>query len=432
MKRGLYFSGIILLEILFLSSFVFAEEVCRPSNIMLVIDTSISMNEVSSGKTLIEIAKDSAKLFVNNVSKSSSYDFHKIGIVTFSNVPVLNSELKSVLLDYQEIITSIDSIQTTYAGTNLPEGIIKASEELDKAPSDENKYIIVLSDGASNYRCNIDDICYDAYECAVRQAEGIKGKDIEIYGIGIGEGAIDSSRNLYGTLPLCSSNNPRYFWINPYSLLKEVSSGEEYVYRVENFEEISIKLPQIYLDIASKTVCSPFITILSPERNIEIERGEIVWFKAIADQEVSEWKIVIDEENYPVPNGYIALGNEDSLEISSEDLGLVLEEGEHTITILALSLEGLWGISEDSNFKITLGDGSSGDGDTGGNNGGSSSGEGSNGGSSGTGTNGEGTSIEGEILSLPFFNYWSLIIALLGIITIYFLTSRKRKTNHHI
>ena len=124
--------------------------------IMLVIDNSDSMATEISGKTRKDLVFESAKALVSNLLKDN--DNLKIGIVSFStNYPsegtIDDATLESALSsDSTTLNNAISNIQTNGSRTDLQAGLLLASQQFTK--TDNNKYMIVLTDGVPNVAIN--------------------------------------------------------------------------------------------------------------------------------------------------------------------------------------------------------------------------------------------------------------------------------------
>ena len=119
------------------------EVVNKPTGeIMLVLDNSDSMNNTVDGtKTRKELIFDSAKTLVSNLLKDN--EELKIGIVSFST----NT-------DISKLNNAISNIKADGPRTNLESGLDLASGQFTK--TDNNKYMIVLTDGVPNVALNYD------------------------------------------------------------------------------------------------------------------------------------------------------------------------------------------------------------------------------------------------------------------------------------
>ena len=133
--------------------------------VMLVIDNSMSMEEIVEGTTTREdLVIESANTLVNTILTGN--DHLKVGIVSFStnaNVSLegtiddanLVSDLSS---DPQALTSAISNIQYTGPRTDLEAGLSLASQYFTE--EDNNKYIIVLTDGIPNVALDYDGMYY--------------------------------------------------------------------------------------------------------------------------------------------------------------------------------------------------------------------------------------------------------------------------------
>ena len=151
--------------------------------LMLVLDNSDSMTEeVSDGKTRKDLIFNSANSLVSNLLKDN--DSLKIGIVRFStNVDqtlestIDDASVVSPLSDNVTTLTNaISNIETNGPRTDLQSGLLLASQE------DNNKYMIVLTDGIPNVAIDYDKKYYsdDVIAKTNQQLKAIEAKGIEL------------------------------------------------------------------------------------------------------------------------------------------------------------------------------------------------------------------------------------------------------------
>ena len=129
--------------------------------IMLVIDNSMSMEDIVEGTTTREdLVIESANTLVNSILEGN--DNLQVGVVSFStnadvslegtiNDANLVSDLSS---DPQALVSAISNIQYTGPRTDLQSGLSLASQYFTEA--DNNKYVIVLTDGVPNVALDYD------------------------------------------------------------------------------------------------------------------------------------------------------------------------------------------------------------------------------------------------------------------------------------
>ncbi len=112
-------------------------------DIMLAIDSSLSMSATDIQPSRIEAAKETAVNFV--LSRVQD----RIGLITFGGAPELMCPLT---LDYDPLISQINSLQpgiTQADGTAIGDGIVSAINHI-KSSQAKTKIIILLTDGRSN------------------------------------------------------------------------------------------------------------------------------------------------------------------------------------------------------------------------------------------------------------------------------------------
>ncbi|MCC7552747.1 VWA domain-containing protein [Candidatus Micrarchaeota archaeon] len=118
-----------------------------PLDIMLVIDTSNSMNmrEIGAPLSRLDYAKESAVFFISTLNSTND----KVGLVTFGDYAYLRHVLT---FEHSSVIVHIN-ILTASGLTNLRDAIALAHEQFTSSHSraDANKVMIILSDGAPSY-----------------------------------------------------------------------------------------------------------------------------------------------------------------------------------------------------------------------------------------------------------------------------------------
>ncbi|MCI8384710.1 MAG: VWA domain-containing protein [Clostridia bacterium] len=155
--------------------------------IILVLDDSASMNEeVSEGKTRKDIIFQSANSLVSSLLKDNTS--LKIGIVRFStNVePGKEGTLEDASIvsalnnDVTTLNTAISNIQANGPRTDLDAGLKLASQQFTS--EDNNKYIIVLTDGIPNVAVDYDQKYYsdDVINKTNQQLKTLDNQGIEI------------------------------------------------------------------------------------------------------------------------------------------------------------------------------------------------------------------------------------------------------------
>ena len=133
--------------------------------IMLVIDNSMSMEETVDGTTTREdLVIESANTLVNTILDGNEH--LKVGVVSFSTNADVSKEgtiedanlVSDLSSDPQALVSAISNIQYTGPRTDLDSGLSLASQYFTE--EDNNKYVIVLTDGVPNVALNYDGIYY--------------------------------------------------------------------------------------------------------------------------------------------------------------------------------------------------------------------------------------------------------------------------------
>lgn len=135
----------------------------QPSEIVLLIDNSLSMKEtISTGGTRMEAVTDSAKILAQELLK---HDTVKLSVVSFSTGDdegtltdaKLRTPLTNVESDVLDAITEVSN-DATGVRTDIEAGITIASEQFSETC--ENKFIILLTDGVPNISLGSNKIQY--------------------------------------------------------------------------------------------------------------------------------------------------------------------------------------------------------------------------------------------------------------------------------
>lgn len=155
--------------------------------IMLVLDNSDSMKlETSTGTVRKDLVFESAKTLVSNLLKDN--ENLKIGIVSFSTNTDVSKEgtsedakvVSKLSNDSKALLNSISSIEATGPRTDLEAGLEIASGEFTK--TDNNKYMIVLTDGVPNVALNYNKVYYsdDVITKTKTKLEALKTANVDV------------------------------------------------------------------------------------------------------------------------------------------------------------------------------------------------------------------------------------------------------------
>lgn len=164
------------------------EKVEKPTGeIMLVLDNSNSMlDTVSENSTRKDLIFESAKILISELLKNNTE--LKIGIVGFSSNTDINKEgtiedasvVSAFSSDVTTLTTAISNIETNGPRTNLQAGLLLASQQFTQA--DNNKYMLVLTDGVPNVAISYDKIYYsdDVIKKTKEQLQALTSEGIKL------------------------------------------------------------------------------------------------------------------------------------------------------------------------------------------------------------------------------------------------------------
>lgn len=135
----------------------------KPSEIVLVIDNSLSMNEtISTGDSRMEAVTDSAKTLATELLK---LDTVKLSVVSFSTGDnegtITDAKLRTGLTNSKDtVMTAITEVANDASGkrTDIEAGLTLASQQF--TGTCDNKFIILLTDGVPNISLGSNKILY--------------------------------------------------------------------------------------------------------------------------------------------------------------------------------------------------------------------------------------------------------------------------------
>ena len=155
----------------------------KPSEIVLVIDNSLSMKEtISTGGTRMEAVADSAKLLATELLK---LDTVKLSVVSFSTGnnegTFTDAKLRTSLTNSKDVVmNAIAEVANDATGvrTDIEAGITLASEQF--TGTCENEFIVLLTDGVPNISLGSNQILYSGVT-----ATNTKNALLKLHGEGI-------------------------------------------------------------------------------------------------------------------------------------------------------------------------------------------------------------------------------------------------------
>ncbi len=126
-------------------------ETTKKTDIVLVIDRSLSMTQ--NDRDWLDNAKKAAKAFAKKVLTGDPNV--RIAVVAYAAKTMNDWDFSSDLTTVKQHIDAINTNNGNWHGTNIQAGIHSARERLKKSDKDADKFMIVLADGAPNYRFGI-------------------------------------------------------------------------------------------------------------------------------------------------------------------------------------------------------------------------------------------------------------------------------------
>lgn len=199
----------------------------KPSDIMLLLDRSGSMNSLSTNppRPLLD-AKEAAISFVNELGEKD-----KVGLVSFATEASNPIDL-ALTSDFESAKKAVEAVSILKSGTqytNIYEPLHFSWQELisSRASDEASKVIVLLTDGVANSpksplsKNEKDDIVY-AEDLAIKESLNLKQSGISIFTIGLGSTTNESF------LKQTASSEENYFFapsaLNLKSVYKNISS----------------------------------------------------------------------------------------------------------------------------------------------------------------------------------------------------------------
>lgn len=145
------------------------EGVTNENEYIITLDTSASMTAEDIPPTRIDAAKEYAQQFIENLDSHT-----QAGLVSFSGVTFIEEPLT---LDHDNVYTSLERIQPTASGTDIPGAVITSVNML--SASERGRAIILITDGSNTI---------EAFNSrSIQRATGYANlHHVKIYTIGVG------------------------------------------------------------------------------------------------------------------------------------------------------------------------------------------------------------------------------------------------------
>ncbi len=197
-------------------------------------------------KTRLDYLQEAASSFVDNLYKLS--DENRVGLITFAenvNGGDGKIELAALSNNYNILNSRLSNMyDLTASGTNQYKALTEAKKMLDDNTSANEKYVILLTDGAPNWKNdngkqeNIDD-CWNDIESA---AEEIRNSGATLMPLGVGIGYVDIGADKEGS-PLASEKLA--------GIASTDKNGEPYYYNTDNASDLEGLFSNMFTTIVS-------------------------------------------------------------------------------------------------------------------------------------------------------------------------------------
>lgn len=193
-------------------------------DIVLVVDTSGSMDEKDGKKTKLQSAKDSIKALVDAFDAKSDTVETKYKLVTFAKRSSINTP---DWVDGNTLYNNYVARLSADGGTNYDRGLANAATAIGTAESGAKKIVIFLTDGQPTYYGSTSNCgAHTSYKTllnALTSANSINCSDF--YAVGIG---------LPGSINIYTMDRDTCYENKPHGQVKETISGKTLLERVSN------------------------------------------------------------------------------------------------------------------------------------------------------------------------------------------------------
>lgn len=193
-------------------------------DIVLVVDTSGSMDEKDGKKTKLQSAKDSIKALVDAFDAKSDTVETKYKLVTFAKRSSINTP---DWVDGNTLYNNYVARLSADGGTNYDRGLANAATAIGTAESGAKKIVIFLTDGQPTYYGSTSNCgahtSYKTLSNALTSANSINCSDF--YAVGIG---------LPGSINIYTKDRDTCYENKPHGQVQETISGETLLERVSN------------------------------------------------------------------------------------------------------------------------------------------------------------------------------------------------------
>lgn len=203
--------------------------------------------QANGTNTRLDYLKTAAQSFIDKLNTLS--DENQVGLVTFAETANYKNDmvgLRALSDTYNDLTLLIQGLNNTYtaSGTNQADGLKKAVEMLADNETTHEKYVILLTDGAPNWKENGVSVgnqeCWNQIE---NQAERLKDSGVTLMTMGVGLTYVDAGITASGSRDELASEK-----------LKSIAStadGVPYYFNTDNASELESYFDSLFATIVS-------------------------------------------------------------------------------------------------------------------------------------------------------------------------------------
>ena len=197
--------------------------------------------------TRLDYLKTAAKSFIDKLNTLSNEN--QVGLVTFAERANYKSDMVGLgaLSDtYEDLTVLIEELNNNYtaSGTNQADGLKKAVEMLENDQTTHEKYVILLTDGAPNWKANGHSVSNtECWTQITEQADKLKNNGVTLMTMGVGLTYVDAGIEASGSSDALASEK-----------LKSIAStadGAPYYFNTDNASELESYFDSLFATIVS-------------------------------------------------------------------------------------------------------------------------------------------------------------------------------------
>lgn len=199
--------------------------------------------QAADDSTRLDALEAAAGSFVKKLHDLS--EENRVGLVTFSEDAKVKRDLTALSENYETFLGLLsDMSNLTASGTNQAKGLEEAIDMFEKSSSENDKYVILLTDGAPNWKVDGSQVavskCWEEIE---KKANTLKNQKVTLMTLGVGLSYVDAGIKASNSGdPLASDK------------LKSIASSdgdESYFYETDNANDLEALFDNMFSVIVS-------------------------------------------------------------------------------------------------------------------------------------------------------------------------------------